>query len=419
MSFLFKTSPKKDTERSQPYYDWLMKNISELKQSYKKELQSKFSNYPADEDDPNDTFLRRHPVGNIFFELQDTAINGLSVNTDVPFNFKPALKLIQICNSGENHFMRPLETKLFLVCRKQFFVVLIRKIDFVLEALRTDVTLNVTTDTQGREIDPLVSHTLGQHLLPIRSVCLNGYMLSAVSTFNLETLSTLHEISQQGRFSEKVKNGVLQVYQMIINDIKTPSSLLGGHFSYTNLNSDLAIVLITDFLKQEKEFEALQKKEKSENKEADKNPNILLGNKNKHPINALLAQPPKINFGELLWRIVLQLKPENLKILTDTQATLISQMRQSVSFQSYELLSDSNQTLFKDILQSPWSLQFFTIRQIIGFINSKLSNENREILLHQSLNLRSNGSGDQINGSEPSLFATNKPLQNGKSSKSA
>ena len=59
---------------------------------------------------------------------------------------------------------------------------------------------------------------------------------STKSCFNFESLLSLVNASNQGKFSNAISNVITELYQIIRTDIHTPESEMGGRFFYSEIN---------------------------------------------------------------------------------------------------------------------------------------------------------------------------------------
>lgn len=427
-----------ETPLENPFLKSFKKKFDAVFQIYKDKLM-RINSIPSYEDNATKNgVLQKDYCAVLLLDFQKTFVSGLTNNITLPFNFDPTLELIQACH--ENRFTKEIQEEILNQCKIQFYVVLICKIDFVISQFRNIFNLPAPTNKDKANADLLKSHNPGGLLLALRDACKEGF--KNIPSFNFDDLLTLNNTCQQdSRYSLFIKNILSELYQIIINDIKTPASQLGGHFSYHAIDLSVVITIISDLLEQEHisdlkkaitnisdllkqkhdalkkaelekklqelklELEAACKKEKEDKqrneelKKSSEHSNKKNENNTKKDVIPKEINVPNINYGELYWRICTILNQHQTEQLLNHRA-LITQLRESQSFRSYELFKFDGQMLCRHVLQNPWLMSLFATHQMVSFINSP------PFLIDQSFQLKFAGNSQEVRGARKSLISS-------------
>lgn len=221
-------------------------------------------------------------------------------------------------------------------------------IESLIDHCRLELKLNIFKDDMGKIVDPMATHEFGKHLINTRLDIMGAFTRNGDcirSRFNFESLTTLLNLMQQKKYSGVIQHGINELNEVILTDIQTPEPT-GGNFYYQNISSDSVAELI----------------------------NLLCQNNDKIPA------------GEMLWRVCIGLKRDQVPKFFKKHSSLIGEIRQLVSYQKYKLFDEKNNPRSHGlILDDPWLLAFFTWSQLADFLNTPVTQQNKVHETVQSL----------------------------------
>lgn len=296
--------------------------------------------YSSDEEqptrvDPVEKAILQDEIGKLLLSLYNQLNADLPLHTS--FKFDAAASLIQACLNNKIH--PSFKEDVLNICHLQFYLVLILKVDYLIQQYRRYAFLLVHITENKEKIDPLNTNNIGKLLLSLRTNAKNGFNPS-IQPFNYATLIALYKQLEQDDATAEIINTISEIYHMIINDILNYNEGLQAHFYYDQIDCENAVSLLT----------------------------------------SMANAPQKYAIGPATWRICFGLKQKEGDALVKKYPELIYSVKKLNPFQSFDPFERAPHVFFAHIIENPWVITFFTKSHLLNFFIHAASDNNLQII---------------------------------------
>ncbi len=320
----------------------LIKLLEDIIQRYTELLQLNLEmqedNQSATKTTTGNSLLRKDNLGSQLELFKNNFYTGLKTKLSELFDFNVAANLINVCLDKKNeslfandilYIFQNIKNELLSFCRQQFYTVLSFKVDYLIILIRNELqTLNSQADQKNKS-DPLLKQDIEKFLLELQQT-IKKSISTPKQSFNFNSLVTVINYCNKRNLSATIKNLILEINQIIINDLKTTEIKQGANFIYHSINAETASQVIKD----------------------------------------LCDNDHKIPAGEMIWRVCLGLSDYDIDKFIANNRELIVKFRSLDSYQQHCPFNNNYQELGVYVISKPKLLLFLTAHHLIKIIES-------------------------------------------------